>query len=33
MELDLDALDLVDDVPSIFESTPHEHGEQTFVTL
>lgn len=27
VELNLDAVDLVDDPPSIFESTPHEHGE------
>ena len=27
VELDLDEVDLVDDAPSLFESTFHEHGE------
>ena len=33
VELNLDAVDLVDDAPTFFESTPHEHGELTSVTL
>ena len=27
VELNLDAVDLVDDAPSIFDSTPHKHGD------
>lgn len=33
VELNLDAVDLVDDTPTFFESTPHEHGELIFVAL